>query len=43
MNPEVRGVILSGSGQIAGEDGTVDFGVFRAVGDTSGKAETGGV
>jgi hypothetical protein len=39
MNPEVRGVILSGSGQIAGEDGTVDLGAFRAVGDPSGTAE----
>jgi len=38
MNPEVRGVLLWGSGQIAGEDGTADFGTFRAVGDASGKA-----
>jgi hypothetical protein len=39
MNPEVRGVLLWASGQIAGEDGTADFGAFRAVGDPSGKAE----
>lgn len=39
MNPDVRGVLLFGTGQIAGEDGTVDLGAFRAVGDTSGKAE----
>jgi hypothetical protein len=38
-NPDVRGVVLSGAGQIAGEDGTVDLGAFRAVGDPSGKAE----
>ncbi len=37
-NPDVQGVVLWGSGQIAGEDGTADFGTFRAVGDTSGKA-----
>ena len=36
-NPDVQGVLLSGTGQIAGEDGTADFGVFRAVGDPSGK------
>jgi hypothetical protein len=39
MNPAVQGVLLFGAGQIAGEDGTVDFGAFRAVGDPSGKAE----
>lgn len=39
MNPDVRGVVLSGAGQIAGDDGTVDLGAFRAVGDPSGKAE----
>jgi hypothetical protein len=40
-NPDVQAVILSGSGQIAGEDGTADFGAFRAVGDTSGSAGLG--
>ena len=38
-NPDVQGVMFSGSGQIAGEDGTADFGAFRAVGDPSGKVE----
>lgn len=38
-NPDVGGVLLSGTGQIAGEDGTADFGTFRAVGDPSGKEE----
>jgi hypothetical protein len=38
-NPDVQGVMFSGSGQIAGEDGTADFGAFRAVGDSSGKVE----
>ena len=40
-NPDVQAVILWGSGQIAGEDGTADFGAFRAVGDTSGSAGLG--
>jgi hypothetical protein len=40
-NPDVQAVILWGTGQIAGEDGTVDFGAFRAVGDTSGSAGLG--
>jgi hypothetical protein len=39
MNPNVRGVVLSGTGQIAGDDGTADFGAFRAVGDTTGVFE----
>jgi hypothetical protein len=38
-NPRVRGVVLNATGQIAGEDGTTDFGAFRAVGDPSGPAE----
>jgi len=38
-NPDAQGVLLSGTGQIAGEDGTADFGTFRAVGDPSGKEE----
>ena len=38
-NPHVRGVVLNATGQIAGEDGTADFGAFRAVGDPSGRAE----
>ena len=38
-NPEVRGSVIWGSGQIAGEDGTVTFVVFRAVGDTTGVFE----
>jgi hypothetical protein len=40
-NLDVQAVILWGSGQIAGEDGTADFGAFRAVGDTSGSAGLG--
>ncbi len=40
-NPEVQAVVLSGSGQIAGEDGTADYGAFRAVGDPSGSAGLG--
>jgi hypothetical protein len=32
-------VVLHATGQIAGEDGTADFGAFRAVGDPSGRAE----
>lgn len=40
-NPHVRGVILNATGQIAGEDGTADFGAFRAVGDTEGQAGIG--
>lgn len=38
-NPEVQGSVIWGSGQIAGEDGTVTFVVFRAVGDTTGVFE----
>jgi len=38
-NPAAQGVLLFGTGQIAGDDGTVDFGAFRAVGDSSGKTE----
>jgi len=37
--PRVRGVVLNATGQIAGADGTADFGAFRAVGDPSGRAE----
>ena len=37
--PRVRGVVLNATGQIAGADGTADFGAFRAVGDPSGPAE----
>ena len=40
-NPDVQGVVLWGSGQVAGDDGTADFGTFRAVGDTSGSAGLG--
>jgi hypothetical protein len=40
-NPDVQAVVFWGSGQIAGEDGTVDLGAFRAVGDTSGSAGLG--
>lgn len=36
-NPDVQAVVLSGAGQIAGDDGTADFGAFRAVGDTTGR------
>jgi len=36
-NPDVQGVVLWGSGQIAGEDGTADFGTFRAEGDSTGR------
>jgi hypothetical protein len=36
-NPDVQAVLLFGTGQIAGEDGTADFGAFRAVGDPSGR------
>jgi hypothetical protein len=39
-NPHVRGVVLYGTGQIAGEDGTADFGAFRAVGDPTGREES---
>ena len=35
-NPDVQAVALWGSGQIAGADGTADFGAFRAVGDLTG-------
>jgi hypothetical protein len=42
-NPDVQGVVLWGTGQIAGEDGTADFGTFRAVGDTSGQSGLGTV
>ena len=35
-NPAVQGSVIYGSGQIAGDDGSVDFTVFRAVGDTTG-------
>ncbi|MBI3802042.1 MAG: hypothetical protein HY268_34370 [Deltaproteobacteria bacterium] len=35
-NPEVQVSITFGSSQIAGEDGTVDFTAFRAVGDLTG-------
>lgn len=38
-NRDAHGVLLFGTGQIAGDDGTVDFGMFRAVGDPSGKSE----
>jgi hypothetical protein len=38
-NPAAQGALFFGTGQIAGADGTVDFGAFRAVGDPSGKAE----
>jgi hypothetical protein len=41
MNPHVRGVVLNATGQIAGEDGTADFGAFRAVDDTAGQAGVG--
>jgi len=40
-NPDVQAVVLWGSGQIAGDDGTADFGAFRAVGDPSGQAGLG--
>jgi len=40
-NPDVQAVGLWGSAQIAGDDGTADFGAFRAVGDTSGQAGFG--
>ncbi len=40
-NPDVQAVVLWGTGQIAGEDGTADFAAFRAVGDTSGSAGLG--
>ncbi len=36
-NPDVQAVVLFGTGQIAGDDGTADFGAFRAVGDPSGR------
>ncbi|MBI3756769.1 MAG: hypothetical protein HY267_02220 [Deltaproteobacteria bacterium] len=36
-NPDVRAVVLWGSGQIAGDDGTADFGAYREEGDTSGR------
>jgi hypothetical protein len=39
-NPHVQGVVLNATGQIAGEDGTADFGAFRAVGDPTGRAES---
>jgi hypothetical protein len=38
-NPAAQGALFFGTGQIAGDDGTVDFGAFRAVGDPSGKSE----
>jgi hypothetical protein len=40
MNPHVRGVVLNATGRIAGEDGTADFGAFRAVGDPTGREES---
>lgn len=35
-NPDVQASITFGPGQIAGDDGTVDFTAFRAVGDLTG-------
>ena len=35
-NPVAEGSVIYGSGQIAGDDGTVNFVVFHAVGDTTG-------
>lgn len=39
-NPHVRGVVLNATGQIAGKDGTADFGGFKAVGDPTGREES---
>jgi len=40
-NPFVRAVLLWGSGQIAAEDGTADFGAYRAVQDPTASVLVG--
>jgi hypothetical protein len=40
-NPHVRAAVLYATGQIAPEDGTADFGAFRAVDDTAGQSGVG--
>lgn len=37
-NPNVQGSVANGGGQIIGADGTVTYGAFRTVGDTTGVA-----